>query len=316
MSDFTICQISPDFRCQQISADQTLIHSPFSTPSLSLHRAHTMLTMFFPQFPQFLLVILSPSPASCKFFMCHLEELSADWPNIGSLVTSANCYFRLHHLFAFCLFFFSAHTPLSSKFSMRHSSFQPTGSTMYSPIYIYWPNIKLHHLSRWWLETLPSLVSVTFHQLMVQIQITTDMYFETRCHSGMFGSEQVHCWGSGRPPDWGWDVGGALRAVGGVYAPPYSLLLHPAHLNIGACSRHDSYRGGSYLTLESQDYLKHLNSVCKLFRWDGLMAIHWGQTYPPTSRFPSGFAPEKSFDCWGCSTLFSVSSHIQFPCLH
>ena len=312
MSDFTICQISPDFRCQQISADQTQIqvHSPFSflVPSPCPHDAGNILSpvsschsLSFTSFMQILHV--SPRGAfswlAQHWLTCHLSKL----------------LFSASPSFCFLLLLlFRPHTTV--KFSMCHSSFQPIGPTMYSPIYIYWPNIKLHHLSRWQLETLPSLVSVTFHQLMVQIQITTDMYFETRCHSGMFGSEQVHCWGSGRPPDWGWDVGGALRAVGGVYAPPYSLLLHPAHLNIGACSRHDSYRGGSYLTLESQDYLKHLNSVCKLFRWDGLMAIHWGQTYPPTSRFPSGFALEKSFDCWGCSTLFSVSSHIQFPCLH
>ena len=202
MSYFTRCQISPYVRFHQISDvsrfQQTRLkfkHIPHSPRLPCRYIVPTRCWQMF--FPQFLLVILSPSPDSCKFFMCHLEELSADWPNIGSLVTSANCYIRLHHLFAFCFFCFSAHTPLSCKFSMRHSSFQPIGPTMYSPIYIYWPNIKLHHLSRWQLETRPSLVSVTFHQLMVQIQITTDMYSETRCHSGMFGSELVHCRGSG-----------------------------------------------------------------------------------------------------------------------
>ena len=82
--------------------------------------------MFFPHvflhFPIFLWHSLSPVPR--KFFMCHLEELSADWPcwywlkmsHFSKLVFSSSpVSLTFPHFFAP-----PAHTPESCKYLLRH----------------------------------------------------------------------------------------------------------------------------------------------------------------------------------------------------
>ena len=108
MSDFTRFQISTDPIATKTKCSRSRLkfkYIPrFLVPTSCPHHAANVLSSCVSSVPPLLINLSLLIPASCKFFMCHLaEELSADWPNIGSLVTSENCYFWLHHLFAFFL---------------------------------------------------------------------------------------------------------------------------------------------------------------------------------------------------------------------